>query len=458
MPAFTASINQTQVEEEPPRQVTTPVTPVSASKPCIRSPTTVEKSDVLVVGSLAIDLACDFAPFSRQATVTSPALHTSNPSVISQNLGGVGYNVALATSYMKSRVLFCSVVADDISGLSALASLQKLDSPFFSSLGVQKLPPSSGARTAQYVAINDTKKDLMLAMADMSILELPSTSFNFEQFWEPLILDNLNPTWAVIDANWGNEALFKWIALCKKHHIKVALEPVSAAKSARLFPRFLGSSQEATTMNPSAVAPHRHLIDLATPNQYELSAMHTAARENGYFDSTEWWGVIDALEMPSVGSRERLMSLTNRKMVDQGIPQQSIQLLPFIPRIVTKLGAEGVLLTQLLQPGDPRLRSLDYAPYILGRAMAGDASIGGVYMRLFPAAEKIAEADIVSVNGAGDTLLGVVVSALARAGKSKETLIEDVIPVAQRASIQTLKCAKGVNPDISELTKLLDSI
>ena len=81
-------------------------------------PKVVKKANVLVAGALAIDFACDYAPLSREHNATLPALHTSNPSVISQRLGGVGHNVALPASYMGSSVLFCSVVADDLSAVS----------------------------------------------------------------------------------------------------------------------------------------------------------------------------------------------------------------------------------------------------------------------------------------------------------------------------------------------------
>src|SRR5215471_12123706 len=74
----------------------------------------VETANVLVAGAVAVDFACDYAPLSSENTETLPALHTSNTSVISQSLGGVGHNVALAASYVGSSVLFCSTVADDL--------------------------------------------------------------------------------------------------------------------------------------------------------------------------------------------------------------------------------------------------------------------------------------------------------------------------------------------------------
>ncbi|RAL05061.1 pseudouridine-5'-phosphate glycosidase/carbohydrate kinase family protein [Aspergillus ibericus CBS 121593] len=391
----------------------------------------VAKADVLVAGSLAIDLSCDFAPAA--ANSITPAPQTSNRAVIGQSLGGVGHNVAIAAKYLDSAVLFCSVVGDDLSGQTALTSLRQEG---LSTSGIKVLPASSGARTAQYVAVNDAKKDLVVAMADMGIMELPEQTLDFEGFWEPM-MSRAQPQWAVVDANWNAEVLDKWVALAKKHGARVAFEPVSTAKSRRLFQSAIG---------PSDCVPN-HRVNLAAPNQLELATMYAAAREGGLFDSEGWWHIIDAMGMSASGSRERLVAMTSATLVDQGIPQQSIQLLPFIPCIVTKLGAQGVLLAQLLRPGDARLTSPESAPYILSRASTTEGAIGGLYLRLFPPAAVLEEAEIVSVNGAGDTLLGAVVTGLAR-GRT----VEEVIPGAQAASLLTLQQAGGVSEAISRLS------
>ncbi|PGH06839.1 hypothetical protein AJ80_08112 [Polytolypa hystricis UAMH7299] len=420
------------------------------------APEILEKASVLVAGSLAIDFTCDYTPYTQKQGIKadhSPTLHTSNPSAIHQTLGGVGHNVALAASYMGSSVLFCSVVADDLSGRAALSALTK------SSLrpqGIQVLGPTTGARTAQYVAINDSKKDLMLAMADMSILDTSDSHFDFTGFWEPLV-HRTQPNWTVLDTNWSPQALSKWASLAKKHGSKIALEPVSTAKAERLFSHKHGSKP---VIGPSNAVPHNS-IDLATPNRYELAAMYTVARETGLFESAEWWRIINSLEMPSSGSRNRLISITTPELVDEGIPQQSIQLLPFMPCIVTKLGAQGLLLTQLLRPGDERLRAADYAPYIVGRAAVDtSADVGGVYVRLFPPAETLTDDVMVSVNGAGDTLLGVIVAGLSSptAGADEHLRrLETILPVAQRASVMTLKSSNAVSESITDLAGLLRS-
>ena len=390
----------------------------------------VGKVDVLVAGSLAVDLSCDYSPLAPDKTDITPALHTSNPAVIGQSFGGVGYNVALASNNVGSSVLFCSVVGDDLTGRAALSSVRKQG---LSTEAIQVLPPSSGGRTAQYVAVNDAKRDLLVAMADMNIMESAEKDLNFESFWEPLVRRS-RPQWMVADANWKTDVLAKWVRMGKKYGSRIAFEPVSTAKSRRLFGRGGGVGDNNAAIGPSDSVPN-HSIDLAAPNRLELAAMHMAAGEAGLFDSSGWWRVIDAMGMAWSGCRERLVAMTSAALVNEGIPQQSIQLLPFIPCVVTKLGAQGVLLTQLLRPGDGRLTSGDSGEYILSRASTSDELVGGIYMRHFGPAEVMDEGDIVSVNGAGDALVGAVVSGLSR----EATTVEEVIPMGQEASVRRLR-------------------
>ncbi|KAJ5762560.1 uncharacterized protein N7511_005942 [Penicillium nucicola] len=422
------------------------ISPAETSTPVTSTPTPIERADVIVAGSLAIDLSCDYTPFGDELTQVAPVPNTSNPAVISQSLGGVGHNVAVAANYVGSPVVFCSVVADDLSGRAALSALEKEG---LSTTGVSVLPATPGTRTAQYIAINDINKDLLVAMADMGIVELPESQLDFDGFWEPLIA-RTTPKWVVVDANWRPEVIAKWSAVARKYGARVAFEPVSTTKARRLFGGDANGAD--ATIGPKHTVPDNN-ISLACPNKLELAAMFTAAREAQLFESTEWWHVIDSMNMSPAGSRERLVRLTSPSLVDEGLPQQTIQLLPFIPCILTKLGGAGALLTQLLPPGDPRLTDPESAPYILARShVDSDVPFGGVYMRLFSPATILGAQDIVSVNAAGDTLLGVVVAGLA---KSDAARIEDIIPIAQEASRKTLASAGGVSKDLVELRATL---
>lgn len=402
-----------------------------------------QTADIFVAGSLAIDLACDFAP--RQGSALSASeMQTSNPAMITQSLGGVGHNVAHAAHLMGATVRLCSVIGDDLSGKAALEAVSESN---MSGAGIKTMPHDSEHRTAQYVAIYDSKKDLVLAMADMAILEDSTRSGDiFEEFWLPQLRD-CRPSHLVLDANWTPAALGRWLDAGRDIHTKVLFEPVSNVKGAGLFqipkPFRMGVFPE-----PS--------VHIATPNVFELTAMYDAARKSGAFDRPEWWGVIDALGIPHSGARTQLALATSNALVDQGIPQQSIQLLPFIPSICTKLGPQGVLLTQLLPANDKRLTSGECAPYILSRCANGTedtTGVGGVYMRLFPAVEKVKTEDVVSVNGVGDTFAGTLVAGLAKRGK--DVRVEDLVDLAQRAAVLSLKSKESVSPGLGTLRILL---
>ncbi|GKT83193.1 IDGA domain-containing protein [Colletotrichum tofieldiae] len=346
----------------------------AASKPAtkVEAPKS-GKADVLVAGSVAIDLSCDYHPLGDKKEV-SPHMHTSNPACINQSIGGVGHNVALA--------------AHRASGLET-TYIRQLTSDYHVS-----------NRTAQYVAVNDAEKNLVVAMADMGIF----ANHSFPDYWKSAVA-GAKPRWLVVDGNWSPKDIRAWIQAGREQACKVAFEPVSTAKSIGLFPQ-----------------EHPHLgvfpdpgIDIASPNHYELTAMYNAAKENGFFDTPEWFEVIDAFGMH--GARERFVYLTSREMTDAGIPVQTIHLLPYIPTIVTKLGSKGVLLTTILGKNDPRLKDRNEEKWLLTRAHVDHPTIGGVYMRLFPPAETVAVEDIVSVNGVGDTFLGVMIAGLSKGGR-----------------------------------------
>ncbi|KAJ4137696.1 hypothetical protein NW768_003284 [Fusarium equiseti] len=408
-----------------------PIAP-SAAPSEIKEPevTSESKADILVAGSVAIDLSCDYAPKSGDS---SPVLHTSNPSSISQSIGGVGHNVALAAHSVSkhARVRLCSMVGDDVAGKTVLNGLQAsgLDTTYIRTLGNEY---HGSNRTAQYVAVNDANKNLVMAMADMGIF----THHSFPEYWKSAVRGT-KPKWLVVDGNWSERDIRAWLKAGQDEDCKIAFEPVSTAKSMNLFCPQKGHPKLRVFPKPT--------VNIASPNSYELAAMYSAARDNGYFDAPEWFDIIDAFGMR--GARERFVHITSAELTDAGVPVQSVQLLPYIPTIVTKLGPQGVLLTTILGRDDPRLRDPDSEEYIVARSMS-HPTVGGLYMRLFSAAERVD--NIVSVNGVGDTFFGVLISGLAQGGK-----VENLIDVAQAGSCLTLKSHESVSPDLHRLETVL---
>ncbi|KAI4162365.1 MAG: hypothetical protein LQ342_004080 [Letrouitia transgressa] len=394
------------------------------------------KADVVVAGAVAIDLSCDMIPPKGANSVIAPIAKTSNPARITQGLGGVGQNVATAIHYLGASVHLCSLVGGDVAG-STILDLISIRGLLKSN--ILKRPD---LRAAQYVAVNDAHKNLVLGMADMSILE--QGGGELDSSWK-LLLDSCMPKWVVVDSCWDSQTLQSWIVAAKTAGAKVALEPVSIAKARRFF------EAASKPRGFPGVVPE-NAISIATPNLLELDSMHTAARQTGLFERDDWWQVIDSMGLSSSGSREKLVSMTNTTLVDEGVPQQSIQLLPFIPSILTKLGERGVLMAQLLAPEDARLRSPAHAKYILSSTMDLNNTVGGVYLRLFPPVERLSEDAIVSVNGVGDTFLGIVVAGLAKNGSRP---LDEMIDIAQQGSVMTLRSQDTVHSGIIDLQRLL---
>lgn len=193
------------------------------------------KIDILVAGSVAIDLSCDYTPFETSSN-QSPKRYTSNPAAISQSIGGVGHNVAIAAHLINGQasVQLCSLVADDLAGGLILSALNDRG---LNIKAIKVLETDNQTRTAQYVAVNKTNKDLEVAMADMNIVDTPRDDFS--SVWQPII-DAAEPKWIVVDANWDAPKLKEWFVAAKSAGANVAFEPVSVAKASRLFPPVTG--------------------------------------------------------------------------------------------------------------------------------------------------------------------------------------------------------------------------
>lgn len=389
-----------------------------------------------MAGSLALDLSCDYTPLIGSSNGLSPQLQTSNPARITHNLGGVGHNVARAAHLMGASVKLCSAVGNDWAGEAAIGNLKKMGMDT-SQVRVDSDPKTS---TAQYISFNDANKDMVMAMSDMSILQKRPDRFVAAV---QSTLERESPSWFVVDANWEPKTLRDMVEAARPTSARIAFEPVSTTKAARLF------AQDPNRPTPVFPTP---LIDLATPNALELAAMNLTARKAELFERQDWFEVIDALGIPMSGLSRELARATSPALVDAGIPQQCIQLLPFVPCILTKLGADGVLLVRLLPAGDERLTSAASARYILARSQTGAYGVGGLYVRHYNAAQQVPQAEVVSVNGVGDTFLGALVAALTL---SKVPRIEDMIDVAQQASVLTLKSPEAVSLEVATLRTLL---
>ncbi|KAF1357921.1 hypothetical protein EJ07DRAFT_180548 [Lizonia empirigonia] len=225
-----------------PSMSTPPASPVTLS-PTVSDALPV---DIVVAGALAVDFSCDYAPFTNATSQTDPLPQTSNPAVISQSLGGVAHNIAKAAHLLGSSVRLYSAVGTDLSGRAAVS---QLEDEGMSTSGIETLPKP--ARTAQYVAVNNAKKDLTLAMADMSILETIPESLTSELSTKLFANSATKPKVFVADANWSSAALHIWLSAAHAASTTTIFEPVSTAKALRIFPPTSPTTPPSTYPTPS---------------------------------------------------------------------------------------------------------------------------------------------------------------------------------------------------------------
>lgn len=154
----------------------------------------------MVIGSIAVDLSCDAAK--------AVTLHTSNPSRITETIGGVGNNVATAAHYVGARVRLVSAVGRDLSGDWALGKIKGVG---LDPSGIQIL---AGKSTARYVAVNGSDGEMSVASADMSIFE------DLDPNWWKTQLARGSPEWICLDGNLSAATIKEIIEEAKNRYLR----------------------------------------------------------------------------------------------------------------------------------------------------------------------------------------------------------------------------------------------
>ncbi|KAK9452887.1 Indigoidine synthase A like protein-domain-containing protein [Dipodascopsis uninucleata] len=400
--------------------------------------------DCLVVGAVAVDLTCDLttALYNDQSTY----IHTSNPGAVYRTPGGVGFNVFLSTNYASNKYVsvkptsrMISAVGPDARDLASTLGLSPVDASALDLSGV-KVDPNG--RTAQYIAMHDLNGELILACADMALVE----NFPFDHIESEFEKLSRPPLWVGVDANLDPKPLQMALYCAKNAGAKTLLEPTSVVKSRTLF-----------SLSKCKTIPCQ-LVDVVTPNYIELEAMFTEARDTGKFEEAEWWSVVDSLSL-GPQYRNAISTLAARSKVDiladKGLVQQAVHLLPYVPNIFVKLGQHGVLTVQLVksQKIDLSASSLSSSDNVV--VWRGNGAYS-VVIKHHPS--HILETGVVSVTGAGDSFVGVVLAELVAATKNGNpdvlaslSEVTKIVDRAQRAAVLTLKSRFAVSPEIKNL-------
>lgn len=218
-----------------------------------------EQPGVVVIGGANVDIK------ARSAAPATP--HTSNPGHGSMSPGGVGRNVAENLARLGTRTHLIAAVGRDPLGDNLLAQT--------SAAGVRlEFVQRSGQPTGTYTAILDSDGELIVAVADMTIVE-------------DLRPEHLNPARDVIttagllvlDGNLATQTLEHALALAAEAGVRTILEPVSVPK-ARLIAATIASERPLY-----AVTPNRDeltaLTDLPTRTDRQLRTAADSLHKRG---------------------------------------------------------------------------------------------------------------------------------------------------------------------------------
>lgn len=375
--------------------------------------------DVVVIGSLVADISSTHAPFSSSGP-SAPKHGSSNPAVITQCVGGVAHNIALAAHYLGANVLLCSVVADDAAGRTIQEELAKAG---LSCSGIIQLPTSLDVRTGQYVGNYDDKKNLLFGMADVTIMQ--HSSLQDERLWSTLI-HATKPLRVVLDTCFSHLIMSYIFENASHVGASVLLEPVSVPRAEDLMAR--GSQM--------LWAAGGHIT--LTPNEAELSAMYQAAIEHTH---------VRPLQKQF---RELLKQQLEAPLA--ALAEQAVSLVSYFRIILTTCGKDGCLLVQKLSDKDVVNFNDEAKQYVF---VLGD-QLHPVYIRHFPPPTILAGDEIISVNGAGDSLVGAIVATGLEEIKTpsntpNRVLGEELIRRVQEAAAITMKSSQAVSPDIKSL-------
>lgn len=412
------------------------------------------KSDCVVVGGLAIDVTCNISA-SADSLVPS-----SYPGTTERTLGGVGLNIAKASTFagfksgMTTRLVSAIGKNEQLEVTSGLAT----EVPAPVSFDQQGIIVSDSERTAQYIAMHDKNGDLIVACADMDIIKNMDTAFITSH------IEAAKPSCVLLDGNIGPAPKLATVLAARSVNALVGFEPTSVEKAADIAGVPFGKLGQILKPVPN------HTVDFSTPNIYELASMHAKLQDNEYFDVDGWFPVIDALSLGT--SYRNRMELFTRSVpeisgiLSDGTAQMAVQMLPYIPNLFVKHGARGVILFQLLLdrtiisqqlsqlgPNASSSYDIDARSNVVSAFFAGrDGTDTGLLVQHFPAIPTDPSA-IVSVTGAGDTFCGIL---LAESAKNKEWLNspkekEKVLAYAQKCASLTIQSKDSVSTKILDL-------
>ncbi|KAI0048368.1 indigoidine synthase A-like protein [Auriscalpium vulgare] len=442
-----AYTNLQQVNSQAPQNTISPPYPVTPAFKVAGDPR--EPASLAVIGSAAVDITAQAATLHH--TSAESGLHSTSPGSVSLTLGGVGRNVAEAahriisaqTPDLSSATLLISSIGDDSFGRLLTEESGRIN------MRIDGLMRDPSQRSAVCNMVVDAAGALIGGVADMDIIRTLD---------ENKVLDQLKrhvPGLVALDANLAPATLKSVVQYCIEKNIKTFYEPTSVIKSTAILPAIVASLH--------TLDANQSPITFASPNLLELAELYNTARLDPLelTSHDHWWKVIDDFAIGaefrlSLGQLARLPASdtdagkgTLSFLIDDGIAQMAVNLLPFFQNLVIKCGALGVIIAMRIPAGTSAWSNERSNPRRRLLVVHGNSEMA--VFKHFPSL-PVAPGDVVNVTGAGDTLVGAVLAALtqdADAFMTPESL-EQAVNQAQWAAVETLRSSLAVSPSLSE--------
>ncbi|KAG1864257.1 Indigoidine synthase A like protein-domain-containing protein [Suillus subalutaceus] len=413
----------------------------------------VPNASLIVVGCAAVDIT------SQPLTDSDFGHQSTSPGKVSISLGGVGRNIAEAahrvlSSYsneFSAATLLVSPVGDD--------SFGRLLSEETRMLGMRTdgLIPVHGGRSSVCSLLLEESGGLRAGVADMDLVR------NMDGHMAREFILAYKPKLLAVDGNLSPDTLKVVVSECLRNGVDAAdntskfSEPTSVVKSASILPAIAGN------LDQLAWAP----IAFASPNLLELAHMYQQAQLLDLTSHDRWWQVLDGL---GLGSKFRTdLDLLSRRdasnhdtsrgnlafLVEKGVAQMAINLLPFFRHLVIKCGDLGVIVVMRCTRDDAAESSWSTeSTNHHRRCVVSHSSTSGdtVVLQHFPAMQLPSDA-LVNTTGVGDSLVGALLAALVQSPKVFHSAIslQRTIDIAQHAALLSLQSPLAVSPLLSSL-------
>ncbi|KAG1881606.1 Indigoidine synthase A like protein-domain-containing protein [Suillus tomentosus] len=415
---------------------------------------TLPNASLVIVGCAAVDIT------SQPLTDSDLGHQSTFPGKVSMSLGGVGRNIAEAAHRVLSShsdessaaTLLVSLVGDD--------SFGRLLSEETRMLGMRTdgLIPVRGGRSSVCSLLLERSGGLRAGVADMDLVR------NMDGHVAREFILAHKPKLLAVDGNLSPDTLKVVVSECSRNGVDEAAnntskfsEPTSVVKSASILPAIAGN------LDQLAWSP----ITFASPNLLELAHLYQQAQLLNLTSHDRWWQVLDSLGLGSkfrtdldlLSRREASSHDTSRGnlafLVEKGVAQMAINLLPFFRHLVIKCGDLGVVVVMRFTGDDAAESSWStestnhHRRYVVSHSpTSGDI----VVLQHFPAMQLSSDA-LVNTTGAGDSLVGALLATLVQSPKAFHSTIslQRTIDIAQHAALLSLQSPLAVSPLLSSL-------